>query len=163
VPIYLSPNAYFCRARRGRDRRAARRAGRPAHPRARRERGRRGHRHGHRAHRDGARLERDRRRCVRPPVGRRGASWAPRLPGRATAAQTPAAFAELGLERVPTRGWLPVTVPGAPAAWHDLHARFGRLPFAALFAPAIEYAEQGVPVAPLVAARWASSARAYAN
>ena len=30
-------------------------------------------------------------------------------------------------------GWLPVTVPGAPAGWRDLHARFGVLPFPALF------------------------------
>src|SRR5438874_13274166 len=30
---------------------------------------------------------------------------------------------------MPARGWLSITVPGAPRAWRDLHERFGRLPF----------------------------------
>ncbi|HLL65688.1 MAG TPA: gamma-glutamyltransferase family protein [Micromonosporaceae bacterium] len=59
---------------------------------------------------------------------------------------------------MPSRGWLPVTVPGAPAAWRDLHARFGRLPFADLFTDAITYAEQGYPVSPTVAKHWAVAA-----
>jgi gamma-glutamyltranspeptidase / glutathione hydrolase len=82
--------------------------------------------------------------------------------GRACAAHTPEFFSKLGVQELPLRGWPAVTVPGAPAAWRDLHARFGRLPFEALFEPAIEYAEHGFPVAPLTAARWASSARNYA-
>jgi gamma-glutamyltranspeptidase/glutathione hydrolase len=65
------------------------------------------------------------------------------------------------LSAVPARGWLPVTVPGAPAAWRDLHARFGRLPFPALFEPAIYYADHGHPVAPVTAAAWAAAARAF--
>jgi gamma-glutamyltranspeptidase/glutathione hydrolase len=60
---------------------------------------------------------------------------------------------------VPARGWLPVTVPGAPAGWRDLHARFGALPFAELFTDAIHYAEQGFPVSPTVAAHWRRAAR----
>ena len=62
-------------------------------------------------------------------------------------------------ETLPHRGWLPVTVPGAPAAWRDLHERFGRLPFADLFTDAIGYAEHGYPVSPGVAAGWARAAR----
>ena len=58
-------------------------------------------------------------------------------------------------EVVPERGWLPVTVPGAPAGWRDLHDRFGTLPFADLFTDAIRYAEHGYPVSPVVAAGWA--------
>ncbi len=58
---------------------------------------------------------------------------------------------------MPARGWLPVTVPGAPAGWRDLHARFGALPFAELFADAITYAEQGFPVSPGVAKHWAGA------
>jgi gamma-glutamyltranspeptidase / glutathione hydrolase len=81
--------------------------------------------------------------------------------GRAGAGQTPAAYSRLGITEIPLRGWPAVTVPGAPAAWRDLHARFGRLPFRTLFEPAIAYAEDGFPVSPLVAARWASSARNY--
>lgn len=57
----------------------------------------------------------------------------------------------------PDRGWLPVTVPGAPAGWRDLHDRFGWLPFERLFADAVHYAEQGWTVSPTVAARWAGS------
>src|SRR5688500_14432802 len=53
-----------------------------------------------------------------------------------------------------TFGWLPVTVPGAPAGWRDLHERFGRLPFERLFADAIRYAEQGFPVSPVIAGGW---------
>jgi gamma-glutamyltranspeptidase / glutathione hydrolase len=55
----------------------------------------------------------------------------------------------------PSRGWLPVTIPGAPAGWRDLHARFGRLPFERLFVNAIRYAESGWPVSPTTARGWA--------
>ncbi|WP_433213782.1 gamma-glutamyltransferase family protein [Dactylosporangium sp. CS-047395] len=62
--------------------------------------------------------------------------------------------AGLGEPTMPARGWLPVTVPGAPAGWRDLHARFGSLPFAALFEDAVQYAEHGYPVSSHVAAGW---------
>lgn len=81
--------------------------------------------------------------------------------GRACAAHTPAFFADLGVSEIPMCGWPAVTVPGALAAWRDLHAKFGRLPLRQLFEPAIEYAEHGFPVSPLTAARWASSVRNY--
>ncbi|MFI6759267.1 gamma-glutamyltransferase family protein [Micromonospora sp. NPDC050417] len=64
---------------------------------------------------------------------------------------------------MPARGWLPVTVPGAPAGWRDLHDRFGVLPFADLFADAIGYAENGYPVSPNVAAGWARSVETQAE
>ncbi len=57
-------------------------------------------------------------------------------------------------DAMPTRGWEAVTVPGAPSAWAELHKRFGKLPFAKLFAPAIYYAEEGYPVSPIVARFW---------
>jgi gamma-glutamyltranspeptidase/glutathione hydrolase len=59
-----------------------------------------------------------------------------------------------GHHTMPARGWLPVTVPGAPAGWRDLHRCFGRLPFPDLFTDAITYAERGYPVSPTVAAYW---------
>jgi gamma-glutamyltranspeptidase/glutathione hydrolase len=83
--------------------------------------------------------------------------------GRACAGHTPQFFRDRGQSEIPMFGWSSVTVPGAPAAWCDLHARFGRLPLPVVFEPAIEYAEQGFPVGPLTAARWASSARGYAS
>ena len=68
---------------------------------------------------------------------------------------TPEAVAASGAtEKMPLRGWEVVTVPGAPSAWAELHKRFGRLPFAKLFEPAIYYAEQGYPVSPIVARFW---------
>ncbi|WP_290857679.1 gamma-glutamyltransferase family protein [Hamadaea sp.] len=63
----------------------------------------------------------------------------------------------------PARGWLPVTVPGAPAGWADLHARFGRLPFERLFDDAIRYAESGFPVSPATARNWTAAVRVQAG
>jgi gamma-glutamyltranspeptidase/glutathione hydrolase len=70
--------------------------------------------------------------------------------------------AQANAAAMPARGWLPVTVPGAPAGWRDLHDRFGRLPFADLFTDAIGYADGGHPVAPTVAAGWARAVAAHA-
>jgi gamma-glutamyltranspeptidase/glutathione hydrolase len=81
--------------------------------------------------------------------------------GRAPGTLTPEVFRRRGLREMPARGWLTVTVPGAPAAWRDLHGRFGRLPFEALFQPAIEYAERGYAVTPLTAAAWAVAHQLY--
>jgi gamma-glutamyltranspeptidase / glutathione hydrolase len=68
---------------------------------------------------------------------------------------TPEAVRAVGhQEKMPDRGWQAVTVPGAPSAWAELHKRFGRLPFAKLFEPAIYYAENGYPVSPIVARFW---------
>jgi gamma-glutamyltranspeptidase / glutathione hydrolase len=51
-----------------------------------------------------------------------------------------------------------VTVPGMVDGWTKLHDRFGRLPWAALFQPAIFYAEHGVPVPELIHDYWKASA-----
>src|SRR6185503_13938574 len=47
--------------------------------------------------------------------------------GRAPAALQAAELRAQGYKEMPSDGWLPVTVPGAPAAWGDLQQRFGRL------------------------------------
>lgn len=80
--------------------------------------------------------------------------------GRAPAALSADAVRRAGHAGMPTHGWLTVTVPGAPAAWRDLHARWGRLPFEQVLAPAIRYAEEGHPVAPTIARAWADAVRA---
>ena len=69
-------------------------------------------------------------------------------------------FAEKQLEKVPDTGWEAVTVPGAVDAWAEGVARFGRRPLAELLQPAIEYAEQGFPVAEIVAQQWKLSEQA---
>jgi gamma-glutamyltranspeptidase/glutathione hydrolase len=77
--------------------------------------------------------------------------------GFAPGAWTPAYFRRKygdDFARRPERGWDTVTVPGAVAGWSLLHGRFGRLPFGDVLAPAIEYAERGFAVSPMVCDKW---------
>lgn len=76
--------------------------------------------------------------------------------GRSPAGWTPERFA--GRAAMPERGWDSVTVPGAVSAWVELSARFGRLPFARLFAPALGYAREGFALSPVIARLWANGA-----
>lgn len=64
---------------------------------------------------------------------------------------------EAGFSKMPALGWHAVNVPGAPAGWYALSKRFGNLPFADLFEPAIRYAEEGYPVSPQVTTDWEAS------
>lgn len=64
---------------------------------------------------------------------------------------------ELGLEQLPARGPLAVSVPGAVDGWFELHRRFGRMPMAQILQPVIEYAREGVPVPPVIAFYWQRS------
>jgi gamma-glutamyltranspeptidase/glutathione hydrolase len=80
--------------------------------------------------------------------------------GRSPAAWAPEYFNGCA---VPWRGWNSVTVPGAVSGWVELHARFGKLPFARLFEPAIGYGRNGFPVSPTVAAQWATQADELAS
>jgi gamma-glutamyltranspeptidase/glutathione hydrolase len=58
-----------------------------------------------------------------------------------------------GLTRIPLRGPLSITVPGAVRSWADAHRRWGRLSWETVLAPAIEQAEDGFPAWPrLIAA-----------
>lgn len=56
--------------------------------------------------------------------------------------------------QIPLRGFDAVTVPGAVAGWAALSERFGALPFADLMEPAIELAERGFAVTPVIAHKW---------
>jgi gamma-glutamyltranspeptidase / glutathione hydrolase len=58
---------------------------------------------------------------------------------------------------IPMRGWGSVSVPGAIAGWVALSKRLGKLPFADLLAPAIEIAERGYMVSPIISAQWAKA------
>ncbi len=66
--------------------------------------------------------------------------------------------AALTLDRVnfsmPNAGIHSVTVPGAVDGWWKLHSKFGKLPWADLFAPAIYYAERGFPVTEIIQYDW---------
>jgi gamma-glutamyltranspeptidase/glutathione hydrolase len=81
--------------------------------------------------------------------------------GRAPRAWSAERFA--GLAEMPRTGWDTVTVPGAVDAWRCLSARFGKMPFAELFAPAIAYAADGFPVSPITASRWQAAEALYAD
>src|SRR5579859_5478010 len=68
--------------------------------------------------------------------------------GRAPRGMTPEYFASLGLKQIPERGPLSINVPGAVDGWFEALNRFGTLPAETVFAPAIAFAEEGVPVTP---------------
>jgi gamma-glutamyltranspeptidase/glutathione hydrolase len=65
--------------------------------------------------------------------------------GRSSMRADAAALRRAGHDRIPLRGGLAITVPGAIRSWHDAHDRFGRLHRADLLAPAIELAAAGFP------------------
>ncbi len=83
--------------------------------------------------------------------------------GRAPALATLAEFARRELKEVPLEGALSWTVPGCVSGWAELHAKYGRLPWADLFAPAIELAEEGFPVAPVIAGYWRGGEKSLAK
>ena len=74
--------------------------------------------------------------------------------GRAPEAATVERILELGWSEMPERGGLTVTVPGAVRLWEDAVNRFGNQPLARLLEPAWELAENGYPVAEVVARYW---------
>jgi gamma-glutamyltranspeptidase/glutathione hydrolase len=79
--------------------------------------------------------------------------------GRAPQAWTPDYFKNrygAGATTPPKRGIDSVTVPGAVSSWVALSARFGKLPFATLMEPAIDLAERGYGVTPVVQQKWAA-------
>jgi gamma-glutamyltranspeptidase/glutathione hydrolase len=71
--------------------------------------------------------------------------------GAAPAALSAQTLIDLGLQQVPGDGPHSISVPGLVGAWGELHAGWGRMPFADLLAPARDLAEQGSPVAPALA------------
>ncbi len=75
--------------------------------------------------------------------------------GRAPAALSAGDMRGRGLAEVPKGGPEAVTVPGAVDAFCRLSEDWGRMPLAEVLAPAIRYADEGVPVAPRTAFDWA--------
>jgi gamma-glutamyltranspeptidase/glutathione hydrolase len=81
--------------------------------------------------------------------------------GRAPAAWSPARFE--GMAAMPRTGWDTVTIPGAVSGWVALSGKFGKLPFADLFEPGIDYARRGYLVSPIVALKWANAVPIFEN
>lgn len=78
--------------------------------------------------------------------------------GRAPVGLSAAAMRDKGLSAVPIRGIEAVTLPGAIDAFCRLNADWGAMGLDRVLAPAIRYADEGVPVAPRVAFDWAADA-----
>ncbi len=86
--------------------------------------------------------------------------------GRSPGAWTPDYFHRKyghGARTPPKRGIDSVTVPGAVSSWVALSDRFGKLPFADLLAPAIDIAERGYLVPPVVQGKWAAPVEELKN
>ncbi|HLA16145.1 MAG TPA: gamma-glutamyltransferase [Candidatus Limnocylindrales bacterium] len=65
--------------------------------------------------------------------------------GAAARRSDPDRLRAAGLTRLPIRGPLPITVPGAVRSWRDAHARFGAVDLSVTLEPAIELATDGFP------------------
>lgn len=74
--------------------------------------------------------------------------------GYSPAAATAEAVRARGHQVMPEQDILSVTVPGAIDAWYRASQRFGKLDFERLLQPAIEYAEKGYAVSPIIALNW---------
>jgi len=63
-------------------------------------------------------------------------------------------FREKGMDEIPERGILTVTVPGALHGWVQALGRYGTLSLGDVFDDAIYYAENGYPVSEVIAGEW---------
>jgi gamma-glutamyltranspeptidase/glutathione hydrolase len=64
-------------------------------------------------------------------------------------------------DTIPLYSPLSWSVPGCADGWFELHKRYGKLPMKRLLAPAIQYAEQGFPLSPVIAGDWGRSTRVF--
>src|SRR5579884_87182 len=82
--------------------------------------------------------------------------------GRAGSLMTLDEFKRRNQTRIP-RGPETVTVPGAVAGWDALLKKYGTITLAQALQPAIDYAENGYVVTPVIAGDWAGEERAVAR
>lgn len=87
------------------------------------------------------------KRHGQPVAALNGAGW---TPSRASAAL----YAESGAASIDPTSPHAVTVPGAVRAWHRLARDHGTMDWARLLQPAVDAAEDGIPVAERVARDW---------
>jgi gamma-glutamyltranspeptidase/glutathione hydrolase len=85
--------------------------------------------------------------------------WDGAAHGLNASGRAPASVDADALDEIAATGPLSVTVPGAVAGWAMLLERFGSIGLDRCLAPAIEAAEQGFAVTPVIARAWAVLAR----
>jgi gamma-glutamyltranspeptidase/glutathione hydrolase len=74
--------------------------------------------------------------------------------GRSPKSLTLDKILSFGLEKMPSCGFLPITVPGAVDGWFSLHDKFGKLDFFELLEPSISYANNGFYLTRVIAEEW---------
>jgi gamma-glutamyltranspeptidase/glutathione hydrolase len=74
--------------------------------------------------------------------------------GRAPAAATPQEYRKRGLNAIPYRGVLSVSVPGVVDGWNELLSKYGTIPLDRALQPAIGYARDGFAVSEIIAYQW---------
>ena len=77
--------------------------------------------------------------------------------GRSGSKVSAQALIDAGAASVPYRGPQAVTVPGALSGWSALVETYGTMELAELLQPAIEIAEGGFPVTPIIAKDWGTT------
>ncbi|HKF46321.1 MAG TPA: gamma-glutamyltransferase [Terracidiphilus sp.] len=93
---------------------------------------------------------------TRKLYGLNASGWAP-------LGLTPDHLRQKGITAMPQFGIDSVTVPGAVDGWTKLHARFGKLPWAELFTPAIIFADHGFAVPEMIHGYWDAAAPVLKN
>ncbi|GGB79944.1 gamma-glutamyltransferase [Dyadobacter sediminis] len=83
--------------------------------------------------------------------------------GRSPYSLTLEEFKKRGLTSIPSKGPLPVSVPGCVDGWFELHKKFGKLPMTAILSNAIKYARNGFPVHDEAAGSWANMINAFGD
>lgn len=66
-----------------------------------------------------------------------------------------------GYEKIPTEGWIPTMVPGAPSAWAELRRRFGTKSMPELMSPAIQYSKEGFCIPVNVYKQWKAEVKRF--
>ncbi|MEN3337909.1 MAG: gamma-glutamyltranspeptidase / glutathione hydrolase [Acidobacteriota bacterium] len=74
--------------------------------------------------------------------------------GRAPQRATPEEFHRRGLDTIPYRGELSVSVPGVVDGWSELLARYGTIKIDRALEPAITYARDGYAVSEIISNQW---------
>jgi gamma-glutamyltranspeptidase/glutathione hydrolase len=74
--------------------------------------------------------------------------------GRAGSLATPDEFKRRGVQRIPLRGELSISVPGVVDGWNELLTKYGSRSLADTLQPAIKYARDGYGVSEIIAGQW---------